>query len=78
MELSHAAPDLGDACAVDAPIGEKGDNGACRPAQPAPAVPPGHPPREAVAERRVVPVGVATVAHALSMRPGSVHIQEFS
>ena len=67
MQLSETSPDLENARAVDAAIGEEGDDRPLGLAQPASAVAAGDPPRETVAERLVVPVGFAALAHALSM-----------
>ena len=78
MELPDASTYLEDDCAVDASIGEEGDDRPCWPTQSAPAIPASHPARETVAEDRVVPVRSTALGHPTSMRPNAEDIQEFA
>lgn len=70
--------DLQDARSRDPTLSEEGHDRSRRPAQAAPAVAPGHPAGEPVAEHRVVPVWFATVAHTLGMRLAPPLIQVIS
>ena len=78
MELPDPSPDLEDARAVDPAIGEEGGDRSRGPAQPTAAIATRHPAREMLAERLVVPVGFAAVAHAPSIDLHAAHIQEIT